>query len=260
MAVFFYKQGIRTLKDAYGEAGNDWTTVQMDRAEYEALQKKIKNAEQRVSLAESDKYDQIRKVRDEADRKVAQAQKDASNTVEAVKKNLYGTIDKQADLLETYQDMAETAKNKNNNLIRIMRERANAKRGLTPKKTNPGYMVLSSEQYDYRYKPEDARNVATVRIWRTVLQSPYDATIPIKQARDDIEQELHDEVLGQMRFRWMEQKEYAVIKYTDENGVEREGNNLFKWTYKANYKSGFWEVVLYHTKSIIVPEGLRPSA
>ncbi|MDO5157167.1 MAG: hypothetical protein Q4D51_14520, partial [Eubacteriales bacterium] len=43
---------------------------------------------------------------------------------------------------------------------------------------------------------------------------------------------------------------------TNEDGYEK--NGLYKWKFVANYKSGFWEVEIFTTKSLKVPEYRRP--
>lgn len=73
-----------------------------------------------------------------------------------------------------------------------MKERANSKRGLQPKKERSGYQLLSSQEYQYIYKrdivvkeatfnrPEITRTVTSKAFcFRTVIQSPFDAKLPI---------------------------------------------------------------------------------
>lgn len=35
-------------------------------------------------------------------------------------------------------------------------------------------------------------------------------------------------------------------------------NGMYKWQYKANYKMGLWEVEIFTTKSLRVPDYRRP--
>ncbi len=233
------------------------------RNEAAELRQRVSDMRQKVENDVSEAYkdarrqlaDDEKKMRTEVNRRVSEAQeKQAEAEAEAKKR----------------QAEAEQAHYLNRNLQRIMRERANQKRGLSPKKEHDGYIVLSSEQADYRYR--DGTAMQTVKIWRTVIQSWHDATIPINQVYGDIETDLHDGVLYRLRIQGMAvegNKNYPKGQYTkyiytetDDYGqeIKREGNYLFDWKYKANYKSGFWELTLYHTKSIIVPEDMRPTA
>lgn len=61
------------------------------------------------------------------------------------------------------------------NVYRIMRERANAMRGITPKKQHDGYLVLGSRQWEEKYQSIVAgkRMQCSDTVWKSVLQSPY---------------------------------------------------------------------------------------
>lgn len=77
----------------------------------------------------------------------------------------------------------------NANLLRISRERANADRGLRPKKIHTGYVVVMSSEKEIRYKT--GRNkLLTAKVWETVLQSPYSVDFTESQARQLIEEDL----------------------------------------------------------------------
>lgn len=127
----------------------------------------------------------------------------------------------------------------NANLLRISRERANAKRGLKPKKEHEGYLVLSSQQFVYRRKP----------CWKTVVQTPYHASLPI----DSIMPQLTDDLMNSYGARLG--LKTAVPRFEDMGKAT--DNTLFSKNYKANYKSGFWEVEYLHTHAIAVPEDMR---
>lgn len=126
----------------------------------------------------------------------------------------------------------------NENLYRIMKERANARRKLQPKKEHSGYLVILTEEYDLRESGE------LLEVWRTVLQTPYDAAVPIDTIRRRID---HD-------FKRSTVLLSLGIKYIGTVWEPTDGENLlFRWKYKANVKAGFWEVIMYHTEPIRVP-------
>lgn len=146
------------------------------------------------------------------------------------------------------------------NIYRIMRERANAARGITPKKQHDGYLVLGSRQWEEKYQNVVAgkRMQCSDIVWKSVLQSPYSAGIPIDQIRDLIEGNLRDSIAGDLGCDYMvESKQNGRYKSTkDKMGCER--NGLYKWTFQANYRSQLWEVDIYTMKDIFVKESRRP--
>lgn len=146
------------------------------------------------------------------------------------------------------------------NIYRIMRERANAARGITPKKQHDGYLVLGSRQWEEKYQNVVAgkRMQCSDIVWKSVLQSPYSAGIPIDQIRDLIEGNLRDSIAGDLGCDYMvESKQNGRYKSTkDKMGCER--NGLYKWTFQANYRSQLWEVDIYTMKDILVKESRRP--
>lgn len=107
----------------------------------------------------------------------------------------------------------------NNNLIRICKERANAERGLSPKKKHSGYIALKSEQakrVQYNGKKREESPV-----WKTTIQTPYKIQLTEEQARELI-------------------------------GVEIQGNRIFDfsgsyytdWKMIKDMKTGFWNIAL----------------
>ena len=169
------------------------------------------------------------------------------------------------------------------NMMRIMRERANQARGITPKKAHDGYVVLESRQWEERYTEEswdtedhrerygDPENRGrairkgylkiehkTVEAWKSVIQTPYDASLPIGQVRNRIEEEI-GEVLKDINVEERLKAEYNGTYY--DFGLNNDGykkNGMYRWAYKANYRAALWEMEIYTTKSLRVPENRRP--
>lgn len=146
------------------------------------------------------------------------------------------------------------------NVYRIMRERANAARGITPKKQHDGYLVLGSRQWEEKYQSVVAgkRMQCSDIVWKSVLQSPYSAGIPIDQIKELIEGNLRDSIANDLGCDYMvECKQNGRYKSTkDRMGCER--NGLYKWAFQANYRSQLWEIEIYTTKNISVKESRRP--
>lgn len=168
----------------------------------------------------------------------------------------------------------------NKNLKRIARERANSDRGITPKKDHDGYLVLSSRQWkekymyelseeEYKAMPDEFKRKhsypcseqRTADVWKSVIQTPYDASIPIGQIGPIIEMDdlWVGGILADLGCVKMLESEYNGIY--DDFGINEDGygiNGLYKWVYVANYKSGLWEMEIFTTKSLRVPPNRRP--
>lgn len=174
------------------------------------------------------------------------------------KKRIISEAQEKVDAADQYRAALEEKINiiekRDNNLIRITKERSNAARGLKPKKKHNGYLVLQTEQW------KDGKHIA----WRSVIQTPYPSSIPQKQIYSKIMDEdfWNDEnVFGALGIVSMKKEGYQG-KY-ESFGINDEGyekNGCYNWLFKANHVTGLWEVVIFTTKSITVPEQYRPVA
>ncbi len=236
-------------------------------SEKQKREEDAKEAEQHekeaVDAAYEDARQQLKKYKKEADDKAAVLVKKA----EEEKK--------------TAMDEAEKLKNLNKNLMRIARERANQARQITPKKNNDGYLVLESCQWQERYKhdftkeeyaqlsddikrryPDGYYEKRTASVWRSVVQTPYDASLPLNQIRSQIEDDdlwrSGHGILREIGCSMMSKNENNGIYSRGFDGEGKEVNRLYKWEFKANYRSGLWEVIIYTTKSLRVPPERRP--
>ena len=137
----------------------------------------------------------------------------------------------------------------NRNLKRIAVERANAQRGIPNKKTNSGYIVLRSENFK-RYVQNIYKKKEYLSVWKTVVQTPYDASIPYKAVSSEINKDMSDikRLLGLKSI----DKEDDIFEHLKENVA-------FDAITKANYEKGFWELEIHHSRSVTVPpEMLKP--
>ena len=142
-------------------------------------------------------YEMLLNQRDRAKREKEEAERAAAREITRVKQEAAHEADRAAqraqaqiaDLLQQVErKTAEIADQRalNANLLRISRERANADRGLRPKKVHTGYVVVMSSEKEIRYKT--GRNkLLTAKVWETVLQSPYSVDFTESQARQLIE-------------------------------------------------------------------------
>ena len=148
----------------------------------------------------------------------------------------------------------ETEKSLNANLLRIARERSNQEREITPKKEHHGYIIISSSQTIDRVQVPDPRiswkkEVVTENrvVWKSVLQTPYSIFLPIDSIASTIHDELMLKVLGEM----------GVDTWTEcENGCYPEDDTsciMYRWQFRTS-RDGYWEVEIWTTGSVIIPE------
>ena len=218
-------------------------------------------------------YEMLLNQRDRAKREKEEAERAAAREITRVKQETAHEADRAAqraqaqidDLLQQVErKTAEIADQRalNANLLRISRERANADRGLRPKKVHTGYVVVTSSEKEIRYR--GGRNkLLTAKVWETVLQSPYSVDFTESQARQLIEENLLTEKNGLLA-------DVGITLICHGNGYETLTevenwkeikilhNALFSRQLRANYRVGYWEYIIQHTKPLgIVPTEMR---
>ena len=277
----FYKKGAlgRLVKADGGIYDDDLAEVHLTAEEYKDLQNKIRQAE-------SDMREGIRKANQEAAAErskyrsmLEDAEQHERNAVKAIQTNL----DARGEQLAHVQADLQNEKGLNENLIRIMKERANQRRNLRPKKDHDGYIVLEMRQYTERYTEDvwdskdnqkrydgDSKKRATARkngylridhktadTWQSVIQTPYDASIPLDTVSSRIKSDL-GKVLQELFVRRLPQS--ATYKALDSlPSIERKKNYMYRWRYRANFRTGFWEMEVFTTQAFSVPEHRRPT-
>ena len=200
-----------------------------------------------------------------AAREISRVKQEAAHEADRAAQRAQAQID---DLLQQVErKTAEIADQRalNANLLRILRERANADRGLRPKKVHTGYVVVTSSEKEIRYR--GGRNkLLTAKVWETVLQSPYSVDFTESQARQLIEENLLTEKNGLLA-------DVGITLICHGNGYETLTevenwkeikilhNALFSRQLRANYRVGYWEYIIQHTKPLgIVPIEMRAVA
>ena len=231
--------GLRDLP----ENGQECTHVLLTHSEYDGLLAK-------VACAERD----ARSVYTAASQKIAQAERNSAQAKEAA----YAEVDAvQKDLEEACRKI-EYLNGLNKNL------RANADRKLRPKKTHTGYVVLTSSEKEYRYKTMRKEN-AVAGLWETALQSPYSVDFTEEQARALTEElvqpnENSETIVGRIGIDTYYHGSYEDLLHDQRrSGRQAEDLNIMlKPKLRANYKTGYWEVIFLHTKPLgLVPAEMR---
>lgn len=224
--------------------------------EYEDLTRELARTQLKVKQTKEYCDDQMKNYKRECDKLLQEEQKKAQEDVRASQEllnNAKGEIGRLNDL--------------NANLLRISRERANAKRGLKPKKTHHGYMVLDSQQHKYSRKFYNSRALSGQKMiiqnfpcWKIRIQSPYDSSIPFNVITKNIEDDLNNNLgknIGINRVYLNSELDDMSLNDIKELWADSNINFIFKTSYKSNYKSGLWEVEYWVKNSISVPENMR---
>ena len=156
--------------------------------------------------------------------------------------------------LDDLNNEVEIAQDLNTNLKRICRERANADRGLKPKKQHNGYVALATSSYLERYRTSD-REMKEFLAYRTVIQTPYSVKFTMKSVEDM----LYDD--GYICFKRFFGDGWSSIQMgTNANSrsqklENQEKNFIFRWNLKASLQKTYWEIDVCHTKPLTVPLG-----
>lgn len=219
---------------------NSATHVILSLDEYQALQNRITRLQYEYKQA-------IEKERQNANKSIESIKKQAQERIESIQRDLDSAkveIDRLNDL--------------NANLKRIMRERANAKRGLRPKKVHHGYMILDSQQYNYIFRHRGKATSDNYPCWKVRIQSPYDCSIPYSTVVKDIQNDLVKVFGASLDVQSVTSVEN--LSYDDFKKMwDSDKNFIFKTSYKANIRSGLWEVEYLVKSSITIPEDMRIS-
>lgn len=237
------------------------TDIMLSIAEYERQQTEMNSLKAQVDYKEN----QIRELKASQKREIERLRREYEQELEDEQVNICQEYElKQKKLnnsLKNARFLAKKWEDLNKNLLRIMKERANSRRGLQPKKERSGYQLLSSQEYQYIYKrdivvkeatfnrPEITRTVTNKAFcFKTIIQSPYDAKLPILDVKLLFYKDLLKAPL-----------KYLGVKDThefDESILNSNKNYLFKVDVRANFRSGFMEIEILTTKQINVPEDL----
>lgn len=249
----FVKKTMMGYKEVSGGASDpECTHVILTDKEYTQQLQKISVAEQEVRNTKYDADREIRQVRSDAQRRVSAAETEAEQRV--------GTLEQE---LATAQKEVEYQRGLNANLLRISKERANADRKLKPKKDHTGYVVVVTEDKEYRYRVR--RQWEKVKLKETVLQSHYSVDFTEKEARTQIERELFPEgeqwPIGRIGINGRYKGRYEDMIEDTSLGKDFLKRNVLlagQQRLRANFRTGYWELVFMHTKPLgVVPPEMR---
>ena len=250
----------KTIMGYYKEIPNginddECTHVILTKKEYNKLLGDKNKAERERNDMEQEKKDAIKKERSQAQIMINRTKNEAKAQIDAIKQSL---ADEQKE--RAYQQEL------NKNLLRISKERANKDRNLRPKKEHSGYVIISSTEKTYRYKGKN-RYWTAAALWETVLQIPYSVDFTENQARKQVKDDLFKRDTDQLCYLLLKKigitavygQEYSEMMKDDKwRDAHAPHNVMLDWRLRANYRTGYWEVIFSHTKPLdIVPKEMR---
>ncbi len=183
------------------------------------------------------KYIDLLGVRNDLNLKVNNLTKDITDKTQELKelKELYSKV----------LDELNAEQKKNANFLRISKERANADRGLTPKKKHHGYIELYREQTELtravKQKISSGFNSRVVAIkigfsvWRYNFQTPYLTSLPAHMVKDLVLKDFSNMGIAYDR-------EFNL--YNTQSDIERalNSNSIFNFSLYTKNNSKYWEL------------------
>lgn len=258
---------------------SDTVEIRLSSAEYQNLLTQIQDLQLEVKISNENLILTKKQSTQEFEEKLHYFKEKATQKIFELQKEANAKIKSALDAKEVAEEQLQNQVGLNENLKRIARERANATRKIPNKKQHDGYLVLSCRQWtehylhelseeEYAEKPVEFRNShsfpclepKTAQVWKSLLQTPYDSSIPLTNLLELIEENdlWEQNILKDLGCPKMNESNINGYyqKFFDQDGAEV--NGLFRWNYIANFRSGFWEMELYTTQCLQVPVYRRP--
>lgn len=228
---------------AGGSSDPECTHVILTLNEYDKLHQRIRTAINDGERAKDEAARAAAASADNAEKAVRKIQEEAAQKIEQMQKQL--TVEQEAKIYQM---------GLNQDFKRMARERANADRGIKPKKERSGYVVLSSRQKKYKYK-KNRDYIAEVYLWETVIQTPYVVSFTAEQAMTETQElferdEQGDWMIGRLGIAGEYDGKYEEMIADRQCATWRNYNIIVEKIFNANAKAGYWEIIITHTKSL----------
>lgn len=253
MSEFVKKTALGYRASPGGYSDPECSHVILTKNEYDQILWEKAQAEQEKRNTAYEAERAVKRAQDAALIRIRKAEEEARRSVEDIERELV-----------TEKAESDYQRRLNANLLRISKERSNADRKLKPKKDHTGYVVVSSAEKESRYK-DGNRHWRAVTLWETALQSPYSVDFTEEQARKQMMEELFQK---DEDGNWPIQKIGITGNYSsgysemigDKEWREShlQYNVMLDRHLRANFRSGYWEIVFMHTKPLsIIPKDMR---
>ena len=228
---------------AGGSSDPECTHVILTLNEYDKLHQRIRTA---INDGE--------RAKDEAARAVAASADNAEKAVRKIQEEAAQKIKQLQNKVEIERSGKEYQIRLNQDFKRMARERANADRGIRPKKERSGYVVLSSRQKKYKYK-KNRHDMAEVYLWETVIQTPYSIDFTAEQAMTETRELFARDgngewLIGKLGIRGEYSGKYEDMLDDPRCATWSDYNIIVEKIFNANAKAGYWEIIITHTKPL----------
>lgn len=238
----------------------------LDRDDYNMLEHNHDAYKNQLEIEKVRHQEDIEKARRDAEEYKKQADKDALEKIRVANQ----VADKKIESIKLELNKQIEL---NDNLLRIMKERANAKRGLQPKKKRSGYRFVGKIMQTKTISGHDKEIGAVYTdVWTTTLETPYDASISFRDIEERVQTDLFRKIDddgyfndgGILTKNGIENLMYDNGRlwkgtYTELNDWEKEndtsGNYMFDFKFMINPKTQLWEIQITTTDPIpMIPD------
>lgn len=241
----------------YEPAGSSGSYVVLDKDEYEKLEHD-RNMYEYWWESEKERHQQdIEKAKKDMEK----YRRDCDEHSDAVITSQVSAVKKAArEKIVAIETELKKQSGLNESLLRIMKERANAKRGMQPKKVKSGYRFAGKVMQTKTISGHDKKTGALYTdVWTTVLETPYDVAIPFEQ----IENRIFADLMGDSGILSKMNVDYWTVNGNDgkiwkgpyPEAMEdnpKKMSYLFDYKFMANLKSGLWEIQITTTGPISI--------
>lgn len=236
--------------------GEEFSHVRIDKEQYEAYEKAVLEAKTYLQYAGHYKAQYEKQVRE-------------NNALNEKNSKLWddylnrGTeIDNLHEQISNLQEQVAIHENRNINLLRVAKERANADRGIQPKKQRSGYLLQNMGQTSQRiFYGAFRMKYITKPCWRVQFQMPYGMDFNFRMVTDSFKEDFMNgfhEGLGLKSWFAASTWEQYTADQINKKWQETE-NFFFGETFKFNADKGYWEVVFYTRFSIPFLPDIMPN-
>lgn len=239
----FVKKTMVGYKPVDGNSDPECTHVILTLNEYNELHHRI-----RVAINDG------KRAKEESSRAAATSAANAEKAVKKIQDEATQEIERLKKRVETERIGKEYQIGLNQNFKRIARERANAERGIKPKKERSGYVVLFSRQKKYKYRV-NKHDMEEIYLWETVIQTPYVVSFTAEQAmmetRELFARDEHGKwLIGRLGIDGEYNGKYEDMLADRRCTTWSDSNIIVEKSFNANVKAGYWEIIITHTKPL----------
>lgn len=241
----------------YEPAGSSGSYVVLDKDEYEKLEHDRKLYEYWWESEKERHQQDIEKAKKDMEK----YRRDCDEHSDAVITSQVSAVKKAArEKIAATETELKKQSGLNESLLRIMKERANATRGMQPKKVKSGYRFIGKIMQTKTISGHDKQTGAIYTdAWMTTLETPYDSGIPFDQIEGRIFADLMKEngILEKMHvdfwtFKGESNRLWKGTYIEAVKDIKKSECYLFDYKFMANPKSGFWEIQITTTGSIFM--------